>query len=174
MRQKSYSFIKPRLKPIFSLFSKIWILLIGVTLAVFLAINISINILTLSLNQKNAEISTRYDEIFTQITIAQSEFQTLTTRRDMALNIYSQNKILQKSLQNIFDIVPDSITLNRVILDQNELTLKGITPSKETFELLLQAPLKSIFSTSHTTFYQIQNGWFNFVSQNKIDEDTDE
>ena len=36
------------------------------------------------------------------------------------------------------------------------------------FNFLLAAPLKSIFHTSNTTFYLTKEGWYNFVSINKI------
>ena len=35
--------------------------------------------------------------------------------------------------------------------------------------MLLASPLKSIFTTSHTSFFQLENGWLNFVSTSKID-----
>ena len=65
--------------------------------------------------------------------------------------------------------MPDSVTLNNVFLDKNLLIIKGVTPSKDTYQLLMEAPLKSIFSSSSTTFYQMPNGWLNFISTNKIE-----
>ncbi|WP_235605098.1 hypothetical protein [Campylobacter fetus] len=65
--------------------------------------------------------------------------------------------------------MPDAITLNDVYIDTNSLIVKGLTPTKDVYKLLLEAPLKSIFNSSSTTFYQLENGWFNFVSINKMD-----
>ncbi len=87
----------------------------------------------------------------------------------MTLDIYNKNAILNKSLMNLFNLVPDGVTLNSVYLDNELLKIKGVTPTKDHFKLLFEAPLKSIFAVSNTTFYQLPNGWYNFVSINKID-----
>ncbi|ANE34495.1 hypothetical protein [Campylobacter hyointestinalis] len=165
----SYSFIKPKLKPIFSMFSKIWIMLIVAVVFIFFCINIAIKFGAYSLNTNSQSKQEKYDSIVLQITEVKKEIAVLTSKRDAALNIYSSNNILKKSLQNLFDLVPDSVTLNNVFLDKNLLIIKGVTPSKDTYQLLMEAPLKSIFSSSSTTFYQMPNGWLNFISTNKIE-----
>jgi hypothetical protein len=86
----------------------------------------------------------------------------------MGEEIYTRNNILKDSMQNLFDLVPDQITLKRVIIDKNSLKIYGRTPNKDTFNLLLSAPLKSIFNSSKTMFYLDSKGWYNFVSINKM------
>ena len=71
-------------------------------------------------------------------------------------------------MKNLFDLVPDQITLKKVEMDRNSLVLYGVTPTQDAFNFLLAAPLKSIFHTSQTTFYLSPQGWYNFVSTNKI------
>jgi hypothetical protein len=85
----------------------------------------------------------------------------------MTLDIYHKNAILNKSLMNLFNLVPDGVTLKSVHMEEYMLKVKGLTPTKDRFKLLFEAPLKSIFAVSNTTFYQLPNGWYNFVSINK-------
>ena len=86
----------------------------------------------------------------------------------LAEEIFSNNTLLKESMKNLFDLVPDQITLKKVEMDRNSLVLYGVTPTQDAFNFLLAAPLKSIFHTSQTTFYLTPQGWYNFVSTNKI------
>jgi hypothetical protein len=36
---------------------------------------------------------------------------------------------------------------------------------------MLQAPLRSLFHRTYTSFYPAQNGWYNFVSTNYLEEE---
>jgi hypothetical protein len=92
----------------------------------------------------------------------------LLRQKAVAEEIYANNIILKDSIKNLFDLVPDQITLNKVIMEKNSLVIYGITPTKDTYNFLLSAPLKSIFHTSQTIFYLTDKGWYNFVSTNKI------
>lgn len=86
-----------------------------------------------------------------------------------AKDIHTNNQLLSDSIKNLFDIVPDKITLSKALLDKNSLILYGKTPSKEVYQFMLLAPLRSIFDRSYTSFYQLENGWYNFESTNYID-----
>lgn len=81
--------------------------------------------------------------------------------------IQTKNTLLKESIQNLFDLVPDQITLTKAILNKNGLVLYGVTPSKDVYNYLLQAPLRSVFHRNDTTFYPIKNGWYRFVSINE-------
>jgi len=93
----------------------------------------------------------------------------LKQRRDSANEIAASNAVLKQSLRNLLDLVPSSITLTEISMDKSSLIVKGTTPSRDIYNMLLATPLKSIFSTSNTSFYQLDNGWLNFVSTNKTD-----
>jgi len=86
-----------------------------------------------------------------------------------AEGIYTENTVLKESIHNLFDLVPQKITLSQALLKEDELILYGITPSKEVYEFLLQAPLRSIFHRSYTSYYAMPNGWYSFVSKNYLD-----
>lgn len=89
-------------------------------------------------------------------------------QKALAEEIFSNNTLLKESMKNLFDLVPDQITLKKVEMERNSLILYGVTPTQDTFNFLLAAPLKSIFHTSNTNFYLTKEGWYNFVSVNKI------
>ena len=74
------------------------------------------------------------------------------------------NNEVQQSLLNLFTLIPDQITITQIKLEEEKLTLKGITPTRELYSFLLQAPLRSIFTTSRVDFFPLPNGWFNFTS----------
>ena len=162
-RPLTYSFIKPKLKPILSLFSLIWISLIGFISVVCLIVNFSIKILSYNLKEAtNAnQVSYEYNR---RIAIIKEHIKNLSEQQDEIESILATNQALKRSLQNIYDIVPDTVTLDFVKLDKNSLEIRGQTPSKEAFTLLMEAPLKSIFTKTKTTFYQLPNGWLNFSS----------
>lgn len=165
----SYSLIKPLKKPIFSLFSKIWISLIGIVFLLLASLNLFLVFKNHMLEQSIVSAKQTYEQISSDIAQNDAVTAKLQEQRDLANEIFASNTILKQSLNNLFDLVPDSITLNEVIMDKNSLIIKGVTPNKDTYNMLLLAPLKSIFSTSNTTFYQLKNGWLNFISTNKID-----
>jgi hypothetical protein len=91
-------------------------------------------------------------------------------QKAIANDIFSRNLTLRDAIRTIFNLVPDEITLKKVEMTQKELILQGITPSKEIYNFQLLAPLKSIFTKNTTTFYMLENGWFSFVSVNKIED----
>ena len=167
---RSYSFIEPKIKPIFSTFSKVWIGAIVLVCALLLGANSAIERYTVEFRQQAKENQRKYDDYLAKIEKIRLDIDKFKTQRDFALNIYGANDTLKTSLRNILDLVPDAMTLRDVILDKNSLKISGTTPSKETYSLLMEAPLKSIFTSTQTSFYQQKNGWYNFVSISKITE----
>ena len=86
--------------------------------------------------------------------------------------VVAQNTLIKESIHDLFDLIPDAITLTKAQLDQNSLILYGETPTKDIYEFMLQAPLRSIFHHTYTSFYPTQNGWYNFVSTNYLEEES--
>lgn len=164
-----YSFIKPEPRPLFSIFSKLWISFIAIVFALFLVANAFISFKNYSLKSRTTEFMQNQAKMNDEIVKIDEITEILSTQVEIANNISTSNSLLKQSLHNLFDLVPDSITLEEVHMDKNLLIIRGITPSKDVFNQLLASPLKSIFSTSNTSFYQIKNGWYGFVSTNKMD-----
>ena len=114
-------------------------------------------------------LSNEQKELSQKIVTTDEILAKLAVQIESANDIFTSNSILKQSLHNLFDLVPDSITLEEVFMDKNSLIIRGITPTKDVFNQLLASPLRSIFTTSNTSFYQSKNGWYGFISTNKID-----
>jgi hypothetical protein len=164
----SYSFIKPKPKPLFSAFTKIWILFISFVSMVLLAFGLFLLFKIHSYKKDAIRVTNERIALEQKITQKDNYMEYLLRQKSLGEEIYTRNTLLKESMKNLFDLVPDKITLNRVIIKKDSLVMYGKTPTKDTFNFLLSAPLKSIFSTSETMFYLTKNGWYNFVSTNKI------
>ena len=121
---------------------------------------ISMDFNEFSIPSKNTQIDIKTKEIQKQIAFVKKQ-------KALAEEVYASNTVLKESMKNLFDLVPDQITLSRVLMDKDSLIIYGITPSKDTYNFLLGSPLRSIFYSSNTLFYLRDDGWFRFVSVNK-------
>lgn len=165
----TYSFIKPRKKPILTLFIKIWtaLFIFGIVFIFFMYFLYltKIAFVSHSIKKQKEEVVKMQKEIKDN----ENLYQILLNKSKIANNIKDQNEIAKKSLKNLFDIVVQtgSITLESVDQEKDSLQLIGVTPTMEMFNLLLETPLKSIFDQSDTTYYRLSNGWYRFVSISK-------
>lgn len=165
----TYSFIRPRRKPVFSLFDKIWfgLFLFGIVfiLSIYFMYLTKIEFINSSIENKKQEVLL----IQEAITNANVSYEIMLTQSQLANAFNAQNTAIKDSLKNLFDMIikTGSITLESMEQDENSLTLIGITPTKEMFSLLLETPLKSIFDESSTSYYRLNNDWYRFVSINK-------
>ena len=164
----SYSFIKPRKKPLISAFSKIWILFISFVSLLLILFGLFLLFKIYSYKKNTITITNERVALEKKINEKDDYMEYLLRQKSLGEEIFTRNTLLKDSMKNLFDLVPDKITLNRVIIKKDSLIIYGKTPTKDTFNFLLSAPLKSIFSTSNTIFYLTKNGWYNFVSTNKI------
>lgn len=164
-----YSFKEPKLKPLLNKFNKLcfafWILIIFVIIITAIYIKVKQEImLSDSIKAKN-----KSDETIELMLKYKNELQSNKDYIALVNDIESSNINLKKSIKNLFDLVPDSIVLSEVLMEQKSLLIKGVSPTKEVYNNLLQTPLQSIFETSKTNFIQLENGWYNFVSINTIE-----
>jgi hypothetical protein len=111
----------------------------------------------LMLNQSIHQMQTQIKEIEAEVKIADQ--------------VTTDNTVMKESIRNLFDLVPDGITLSRAELEAKSLILYGTTPNKDIYEYMLHAPLRSIFHRTYTSFYPIENGWYRFVSSNYLDDE---
>jgi hypothetical protein len=102
-----------------------------------------------------------------------SDIKFIEKQVAISKKIFTQNTILKDSITNMFDLVPQRISLSEAKLLKNGLILYGITPNKDVYNFMLQAPLRSIFHHTYSSFYPADNGWLYFVSKNYVEEDED-
>lgn len=162
------SFISPNQKFFFSAIAQSWI-------ACFIASTLVIGI-TWFLLDWEIERSFRYSkQIQQQIKQQQSYQNTLNDQLSfLKLQVQKiqggqqQNTSLTNAITNIFELIPEQITINLISLSNESLIIKGITPTKELYTFLLDPSLKAIFAQSRVDFFILPSGWYNFISVSKI------
>ncbi|ACZ11469.1 hypothetical protein [Sulfurospirillum deleyianum] len=165
------SFIAPRPKPFLSLFSKMWIVFITLMTLFMVMFNFYIVFEMHSFKKGMVKLTQEREMLEQKIDEDDLLLGSILRQKALAEEIFSNNTLLKDSMNNLFDLVPDQITLKKVEMERNSLILYGVSPTQDAFNFLLAAPLKSIFHTSQTTFYLTKEGWYNFVSTNKIIEE---
>ena len=117
-----------------------------------------------------AEVSAKITQTDEEIVQMKADIAYIEKQKLLSQKIYTQNTVLKDSITNLFDLVPERITLSEAQLLKNGLILYGITPNKDVYNFMLQAPLRSIFHRTYSSFYPAQNGWLRFVSTNYVDD----
>jgi hypothetical protein len=121
-------------------------------------------------NERTNLIKSRVD-LAKNIDIMDNKIAYIKKQEALSQKVFTKNMVLKDSISNLFDLVPERITLSRAELLKNGLILYGVTPNRDVYNFMLQAPLRSIFQKSYTSFYSSENGWLHFVSTNYINED---
>ncbi|NWF67155.1 MAG: hypothetical protein HXX81_06775 [Campylobacterales bacterium] len=166
-----YSFIKPRVKRLVEQDTKIWITFLTVTIMIIFGFNLFLKFKIYQFNSNIQDSFAKEKSINEQIKDFETKIEFVTKQKVLAQNVYASNTILKQSLKNLFEMIPDQITLSKVIISEDSLIMYGVTPTKDVYNFLLLAPLKSIFNDSMVTFYMNDDGWYKFVSVNKFSKE---
>ncbi|WP_345993396.1 hypothetical protein [Sulfurimonas sp. HSL-1716] len=166
----TYSYIKPRFKKIVSAELQLVLIFFTISIAMLFLTYGFLKLKIYTFEQNAVKIQQKKVELNDAIVKMQHQIYLIEQESEKAEKITTENSVLKESIKNLFDLVPDRITLSQVDLKKNSLVIYGTTPSKEVYEFLLQAPLRSIFNSTYTSFYQLDNGWLSFVSTNKMDD----
>lgn len=166
-----YSYIKPRTKTIFTKDVQLLLTFFSVTLFMLFSTYSFLLFKNHRFVQEMEDIKVqkedhRLNNIKMDGYIALAEKQILLSEK-----IFTKNSVLKESINNLFDLVPNRITLSEAKIMENALILYGITPNKDVYNFMLQAPLRSIFHRTYSSFYPAENGWLRFVSTNYIDKE---
>ncbi len=168
-----YSYITPRAKSAFTTEIQLLVTFFSITLGMlfityFFLLFKDYNFLSDmdDMAAVQSELTINIDEMKEQITFIEKE-------NLLAQKVQTQNTVLKDSITNLFDLVPQRITLSEAKLLENGLVLYGVTPNKDVYNFMLQAPLRSIFHRTYSSFHPAENGWLHFVSTNYIDEEMD-
>ncbi len=164
----NYSFTPPGKKTILKKVSRIWWGYIFLTLFIFAGFVAILKVQEYFMQQnKEIAISTQ-KKTLQEIKDLQEYLIIEQEKVQFESHITAQNTLLKDSIKNLFDLIPEQITLNKIQMEQYQLTLYGTTPSKQIYTFLLEVPLRSIFHQSRADFYMLPNGWYNFVSKSKL------
>jgi len=166
-----YSYIKPRRKSIVTPELQLLFVFFGITLFMLFLTYAFLLFKDYRFDQEIDEIQTQRINLKTNIKVMKAQITFIEKENLLSERIFTQNSVLKDSITNLFDLVPQRITLSEASLLKNGLILRGITPNKDVYNFMLQAPLRSIFHETYSSFYPLENGWLRFVSTNYIDED---
>ncbi len=166
-----YSYIKPRKKSVVSGESQLIFSFFSITLIMLFLTYFFLFFKDYRFTQNLQEIQQRKIELEANVQKMNSQITFIEKELLLSESITTKNTVLKDSIANLFDLVPQRITLSQATLLKNGLILHGITPNKDIYNFMLQAPLRSIFHRTYSSFYEAENGWLKFVSTNYIDED---
>ncbi len=165
-----YSYIKPRRKTIISPELQLLFVFFGITLLMLFLTYAFLLFKDYRFSQNMQDIDNKIIELKNNTSKMKTQIAFIEKENLLAQKIYTQNSVLKDSISNLFDLVPQRITLSEAKLLKNGLIFYGITPNKDIYNFMLQAPLRSIFHKTYTSFYPLSNGWLRFVSTNYIDD----
>ncbi len=166
-----HSFIKPRHKSFITEQLKLVLFFFGVTLFMLGATYAFLSYKTYSFSDKIDKAYLAISDFNQSLASFDKEINSINRKFSQTEQIYTSNTVLKESIKNLFDLVPDRITLTKAHLDKDSLILYGTTPNKDVYEFMLHAPLRSIFHRTYSSFYPLENGWYRFVSTNYLDKD---
>src|SRR3990167_2063565 len=166
-----YSYIKPRSKTIFTKDVLLLLAFFSVTMVMLFGTYAFLLFRDYRFTQDMLDINEQKSELRASILKMSNEIATIEKQVLLSEKVFTKNSVLKESISNLFDLVPSRITLSEAKIMENGLVLYGITPNKDVYNFMLQAPLRSIFHRTYSSFYPDKNGWLRFVSTNYIDEE---
>jgi hypothetical protein len=169
-----YSYIQPRKKTPLTPDVQLILIFFSMTLIMLFSTYAFLLFKNYTFEQDRQELINSRIDLQKSIDLMDQKIAYIKEQSALAEKVFTKNMVLKDSMTNLFDLVPQRITLSRAELLKNGLILYGITPSKDVYNFMLLAPLRSIFQKTYTSFYPQENGWLRFVSTNYINEDESE
>ena len=170
---QTYSFTKVRKKHLLSQEMRLVVFFFSITLFTLFSTYFALLYTASSFRDKAATFKQRSSDLNLSIAKMRSDIEFIYTQDAQSENVFTANTIIKDSIHNLFDLVPDQIVLSSAEIDKYTLILHGRTPTKEMYNFRLQAPLRSLFHESYSSFYPAKNGWYFFVSKNYLNKNED-
>ncbi len=167
------SFIKPRRKSLLKRDTKFWLAFIIISTSILTALYIALEYEISATQDKTKKATIDRKFLSADAVRLKSNHDMLKEELAFAIEIKTSNTLLKDNIANIFAIIPDQVMLTKIEVSSNCLVLYGSTPSKEIYNLHLAPALKSIFTTSETSFSRSGAG-MKFISINKLDKEEGE
>jgi predicted nucleic acid-binding protein len=173
-----YSYKEPRKKPLFDKGTKLWFSFASLAISGLVGYSFYLYGKASSFNGDIESITSSNKVLVSSVGELEKELKILKMQQMLSSEVSNSNRLLNNSVKNLFDLVPDQIMLSKVIMKKDTLTLEGLSSTKDAYRLLLEPPLKSIFNESKVNFeFQSSMGRYKFVSINsassKVKEKTD-
>jgi len=165
-----YSYLKSRKKSALTADMQLLFVFFSITFFMLVLTYLFLSFKDYRFAQDEMDMNQKKIDLNININTMQNQIAFIEKQNALAEMVHTKNTVLKDSITNLFDLVPQRITLSKASLLENGLILHGITPNKDVYNFMLQAPLRSIFHRTYSSFYPAQNGWMNFVSTNYIDK----
>ncbi|PAF50511.1 hypothetical protein [Helicobacter sp. 13S00477-4] len=163
----SLSFLSPKPKYIFTKITKIWIFYIFLSLFIVFGFLFVLKYQIFLSSARVQDYKQKQANYQDEIMKFQNYKNRILAEVDLLKDRETHNLMVRDAIGNLFNIIPDQITIDYIEVGNKTLIIKGSTPSKEVFKFLLQDPLKAIFGKSTVSFFALTSGWFNFVSKSE-------
>lgn len=167
-----YSYTRPRKKTIFSQELQLLFSFFAITFFMLAMTYFFLLFKDYRFMQDKAEIIAQRESLQADIADMKQKIAFIEEQERLSEKIFTKNSVLKDSIANLFDLVPQRITLSEAEILEKGLILKGLTPNEDVYNFMLQAPLRSIFHKTYSSFYPHDNGWLEFVSTNYIEEES--
>jgi len=168
-----YSYTAPRTKNLLTKELQLLFTFFGVAFIMLFMTYMFLVLKEYSFSNESVEIINKKVQINIDIKNMQNDISVVEKQNLFSEGVFTGNSVLKDSITNLFDLVPNRITLSKAELLENGLILYGITPNEDVYNFMLAAPLRSIFHRSYSSFYPAENGWLRFVSTNYMDKKGD-
>jgi len=166
-----YSYITPKRKSILTEEMQLLLTFFAITLFMLFTTFSFLMYKNYSFNKDKMMVVKERQRLEESMDKLQADIAFIEVQKALSERVYTKNTVLKESITNLFDLIPTRITLSQAELLENGLILYGITPNKDIYNFMLQAPLRSIFHRTYSSFYAQENGWLRFVSTNYIDKE---
>ncbi|MEA1917675.1 MAG: hypothetical protein U9N42_09175 [Campylobacterota bacterium] len=165
------SFTKVRKKNLLSQEARLAFFFFSITLFMLFSTWGILSYKTYSYKAEKIQLTKDIETVKIDIDELENKIKFINIQAAESSQIQTSNSVLSQSVKNLFDLIPERIILSKAQMNKDSLILNGITPNKDIYEFMLQAPLRSIFHRTYSSFYPIGGGWYSFVSTNYLDEE---
>ena len=170
-----HSYKAPRKKPLFSKDTLLWGIFVSVIFAALVAFGSYLFFKSSGFKSELEKLEDSNKILSKSVISYEKEMKILKMQKLLSQEVKSSNLLLKNSIKNLFDLVPDQIVLTKVVMRKDLLDLEGTSPTKDTYRLLLEPPLKSIFNNSKVSYvFNSRLGQYEFKSINSMVAQTEE
>lgn len=163
-----YSYTQAKKKSFFKEDSKLWLIFLSAVSSLMLLFSLFIYFQAYAYKDQNSNNRDTINDLKEKTLKLEKKKEFILKQKRLVAEVQVGNELLRESVNNILDLIPDPVTLSHIEIAKQSLTIYGMTPTKEIYNILLLPPLKSIFTTTTTNFYRLDNGYYNFESVNEL------
>jgi Tfp pilus assembly protein PilN len=164
-----YSYKTPRKKPLFSRDSLLWMVFVGIVFTALVTFGLYLYYQASQYEKELQSVESANNALSQSVMGYEKELKIFKMQQTLGKEVRASNILLRNSIKNLFDLVPDQIVLTKVVMQKDLLELEGTTPTKDTYRLLLEPPLKSIFKSSRVNYvFNTALGKYEFKSRNSV------